>query len=257
MTDEKDIVLAVSLPRFDGPFDLLISLIRKNEWPIYDLPIVQITSQFLQYIRAAKDLDTELGGEFIETASWLVLLKSRSLLPLDDANSISPQEELQRAVLDHEKLKAATEFLRSRFDRSPNPASAGARTGRVTPVLPEDEEEDPTIADIIVEVQKALETARAAASLSLDSITPVSVGEQIRWLSQRLTSLPLLAPMAADTLFEEQPNTGARIALLLALLELCRKEFLLIYQPIPLGNMLVKVLRPLPTMLEVDIEGDV
>lgn len=252
LSDEKDIVLSVSLPTFDGPFELLIALIKKNEWPIHDLPIVEITSQFLQYIRAAKDLDTELGGEFIETASWLVLLKSRSLLPFEEGGTRTPKEELQRAVLDHEKLKAAAEFLRSQFDRSPNPASAGARPGRFNPVLPEAEDENPTIADVLAKAQRALEAARAAASLSSTSITPVSIADQILWLHNRLGSLPLHTPLVASAWFEEQPDNGSRIALLLALLELSRKEYLLIYQPVQLGTILVKVLRKMPPMVEID-----
>src|ERR1700689_3546 len=73
--------LAVTLPHFDGPFDLLLDLIRKNEYPMENLPIAAITGQFLAFVQEAQSLDVDLGGEFSETASWLVLLKSRSMLP--------------------------------------------------------------------------------------------------------------------------------------------------------------------------------
>ena len=81
MAEENSAQLGISLPRYDGPFDLLLSLIRRNEYSIDALPVLEITSQFLAYVRTARDLDAELGGEFVEVASWLVLLKSRSLLP--------------------------------------------------------------------------------------------------------------------------------------------------------------------------------
>jgi len=78
---------------------VLISLIRRNEWSIDELPVVEITRQFLAYIKTAGKIDPELGAEFIETASWLVLLKSRSMLPVDDADAPLPQEELRRQSL--------------------------------------------------------------------------------------------------------------------------------------------------------------
>ena len=80
MNKESTTRIAISLPRFDGPFDLLIALIRRNEYEIDALPVVEITSQFLAYVKDARQIDAELGGEFVEVASWLVLLKSRSLL---------------------------------------------------------------------------------------------------------------------------------------------------------------------------------
>src|ERR1035438_5226077 len=81
MAEDSSGRLTISLARYDGPFDVLISLIRRNEWSIDDLPVLEITRQFLAHIQAADDMDAELGGEFVETASWLVLLKSRSMLP--------------------------------------------------------------------------------------------------------------------------------------------------------------------------------
>jgi hypothetical protein len=89
MAEESSSRLTISLPRYDGPFDVLISLIRRNEWSIDDLPVLEITRQFLAHIKAAEDMDAELGGEFVETASWLVLLKSRSMLP-SEANEPLP-----------------------------------------------------------------------------------------------------------------------------------------------------------------------
>ena len=130
MAEEKSTHLTIALPRFDGPFDLLLALIRRNQWSIDDLPVVAITGQFLAYIRDAGDLDPELAGEFVETASWLVLLKSRSLLPPEDAQAPAPQEELRRAVLDHATLTAATTFLRERYEGSAaSGRSRGSRGG--------------------------------------------------------------------------------------------------------------------------------
>src|SRR5271168_2119514 len=136
MAEERSTHLTIALPRFDGPFDLLLALIRRNQWSIDDLPVVEITGQFLAYIKQARDLDPELAGEFVETASWLVLLKSRSLLPTEDAQGPTPREELRRAVLDHATLAATTEFLRERYEGHRHPAGPGIGRGRQSQVLP-------------------------------------------------------------------------------------------------------------------------
>jgi hypothetical protein len=99
MAEESSSRLTISLARYDGPFDVLISLIRRNEWSIDDLPVLEITRQFLAHIQAAEDedMDPELGGEFVETASWLVLLKSRSMLP-SERNEPLPKDELRQPI---------------------------------------------------------------------------------------------------------------------------------------------------------------
>ena len=107
MADDKSTHLTIALPRFEGPFDVLLGLIRRNQWSIDDLPVVEITGQFLAYIREAGELDPELAGEFVETASWLVLLKSRSLLPAEDAAAPAPQEELRRAAATGDRAGSA------------------------------------------------------------------------------------------------------------------------------------------------------
>ena len=129
MAEESSSRLTISLARYDGPFDVLISLIRRNEWSIDDLPVLEITRQFLAHIKAAEDMDAELGGEFVETASWLVLLKSRSMLP-GEANEPLPKEELRRAVLDHATLRAATDLLRGGYDRNAHPGRDRLPSGR-------------------------------------------------------------------------------------------------------------------------------
>jgi len=131
---EENTQLAISVTRYEGPFDLLLGLIRRNEYPIDDLPVLEITGQFLAYVKTSPELDSELGGEFVEVASWLVLLKSRSLLPAAKDDGPTPQEELRRAVLDHETLLATSDFLRVRAGKS-RPGSAGAPGARGDLVL--------------------------------------------------------------------------------------------------------------------------
>lgn len=89
-----------------GPLDLLLALVRRHGYPLNRLPLAAITRQFTAYLQQSKEQHLELGGEFFETASWLVLLKSRSLLPQSPAEE-APGEELERVLLDHQTLRAA------------------------------------------------------------------------------------------------------------------------------------------------------
>jgi segregation and condensation protein A len=238
MGEEINSRISVSLPNYEGPFDLLLAMIRRNEWSIDDLPIVEITSQFLAYIQAKKEIDAELGGEFVEVASWLVLLKSRSLLPSIDSDGLTPREELRRAVLDHATLAATTEFLRGRGG-NPRHGSGGAPIGRRDSVfdLPT---EDPTIADVLDAARKALEAARAASSLEDAVQQNVSVEYQIRWIVETLTAVPSRMAISTVDWFDLQPSVAARAALFLALLELARKGILLLNQGETFSRIRVK-----------------
>jgi segregation and condensation protein A len=252
MAQDKTTELAISLPRFDGPIDLLISLIRRNEWSIDDLPVREITSQFLAYIKAARDLDSELAGEFVETASWLVLLKSRSMLPVEQIEGPTPREELRRAVLDHATLTAKTEFLRGRFERNLHPGSAGAPAGRRDSVLPPSSEEAPTIQDVLDAAFRAMEAARTASSFQNTDDQHVTVEEQIRWISNKLASVPVNSAVLTGDWFEAQATTGARAALLLALLELAHKGLVLLYQSGDFAVIRIKTLQQIPEDLQIE-----
>lgn len=249
MAEENSSHLTISLPRFDGPFALLISLIRRNEWSIDDLPVLEITRQFLEYIRSAKDMDTEIGGEFIETASWLVLLKSRSLLPVDPSAGPEPQEELRRALVDEETLAAVAGFLRERSGVTPHPTSGGARGGRRDPVLPP-EDNGPSLQDVLKAAEEAVAAARAAASFRSTDVHNITVEDQMHWIAAKTSTLPLLTAVSTVSWFDQQPTPVARIALLLALLELTRQGFILLYQVGGFAAILIKSLREIPLDLQ-------
>ena len=107
----------VKLEVFEGPLDLLLYLIKQDEIDIYDISLERITSQYLEYLQAFKELNIELAGEFIVMAANLIYLKSRSLLPLDqqppeeDAGEEDPRWELIRQLIEYKKFKeAATEL---------------------------------------------------------------------------------------------------------------------------------------------------
>jgi len=89
------------LEHYDGPLDLLLDLIRKQEINIYDIPIAQITSQYLEYMQKALEMDVELSAEFIYMAATLIQIKSKMLLPRDPAlQEIAPEEDPRKELVD-------------------------------------------------------------------------------------------------------------------------------------------------------------
>src|ERR1700677_1139068 len=103
----------VKLPVFEGPLDLLLYLIKKDEIDIYDIPIERITSQYLDYLRLIKMLDLEVAGEYLVVAATLVYIKSRVLLPHDqrppedETDEDDPRWELVRQLVEYKKYKDA------------------------------------------------------------------------------------------------------------------------------------------------------
>jgi segregation and condensation protein A len=110
----------VKLDSFEGPLDLLIHLIRKNEVNVYDIPIALITEQYLGFITLMQELNLDVAGEFLVMAATLIHIKSRTLLPRPDPSQDDlgaeedPREALVRRLLEHQKYKAAAELLHDR-----------------------------------------------------------------------------------------------------------------------------------------------
>ena len=107
------------LEQYEGPLDLLLDLIRKQQINIYDIPIASITSQYMEYIEKAAALDMELGAEFVYMAATLIHIKSKMLLPVDpELQKIAPDEdpraELVERLIEHEKYKNAAEMLQQK-----------------------------------------------------------------------------------------------------------------------------------------------
>jgi segregation and condensation protein A len=244
MQTDSDVQLAFSIPSFDGPFDLLLSLIRKNQYPIDNLPLVEITAEFLTYIREAKELDIDLGGEFLDTASWLVLLKSRSLLRREAATEA--QDEFSKAIqkyeLDREELDKAKNKLESlRQKRARVPASAAAQGRRMIEV---GEDMPPSSSDVVKRIRSAIASARAAASFSLtDSLIFINVEEQRTWVLEQLARFPAHTALSTYPWFAAQGAEGSRASLLLALLELARSGDLLLNQCRECGPINIKMVE--------------
>jgi segregation and condensation protein A len=133
--------LQVFLEAFEGPLDLLLYLIRRQNLDILDIPLAEITRQYMQYIEVMQELQLELAGEYMLMAATLAEIKSRMLLPRpqsDGAEEDDPRAELVRRLQEYERFKRAAEDIEelSRVDRDTFPASAEVVERRVVKLLP-------------------------------------------------------------------------------------------------------------------------
>jgi segregation and condensation protein A len=235
-------MITVAIDRFDGPLDLLLALVRRNQYPLDELPIAEITRQYLAYIKEASGADVELGADFLETASWLVLLKSRALLP-QTSDEVLPGQELERALLDHETLRATAGLLRSRIDAAgvgPGNGLAASESG--SPVVNDERvRAQPTVQDALLAARRALAVARAHAqgSRSFEGET-YPVAATLAQLDRRLEALEPGRGVSTEGWFEELPVHEAQVILFLALLELARLQKILLGQRDPFGPVLLK-----------------
>jgi segregation and condensation protein A len=226
----------VSLPLFAGPLDLLLELVRRHQLDIADIPIADITRQYLDYMHQAAQLDIDLGAEFTYMAATLIQLKARSLLPADPElarREPDSRQELIRQLLDHAQVQQAAEYLQQQLDIT------GATWTR--PVATEFHEREPeseavgtspgsiNLLDLVRLAKDALEAARTHELLQFQS-DEVSIDEMISWLHPRLASLEPDASLPFAPLFDEQPDSPHQIVLFLAVLELSKNGKLRLQQ---------------------------
>ena len=134
---KMDDIINIKIPVFEGPFDLLLHLIRENKIDIYDIPIALITGQYLRYIEMMKELNLEIAGEFLVMAATLIHIKSRMLLPPDEEAPSEEQEDPRRdlveRLLEYQKFKEAAgrpQAEGKRVDESISQRSSGRRRRR-------------------------------------------------------------------------------------------------------------------------------
>lgn len=215
---------AISLPRFEGPLDLLLALVRQHQVAITDIPIAAVTRQYLDYLHRAQELDLDLGSEFAYMAATLIHIKARCLLPADPATASEPdpRQDLIRELLDHEQLRRAAEFLQQKLELSQAAWSRPPADGRQL-AEPADQETPGAmnLLQVLQLAQQALETARAHQLLNL-SREAVTVGEMITWLADRLAELPAAGFLPADALLAEQHSAERKVVLFLAMLEMAK-----------------------------------
>src|ERR1017187_6618113 len=213
------------LEQYDGPLDLLLDLIRKQQIDIKDIPIATITSQYLEYMEKAREMDLDLGAEFVYMAATLIHIKSKMLLPRDPALAVEgdtpddPRQELVDRLLEHERFKNAAEMLQQKRMIEENVWS----NPQIKSFISEDD--DPGLAITLFDLVKAfgemLERVKNRPVYEV-SEEDVSVAQMIL----RLKSLFLEAgdePVYIMRVFAEQRSRKAMITLFLAVLEVVKQ----------------------------------
>ncbi len=239
--EESDSPFAVSVANvYEGPLDLLLDLIRKQDIDIYDIPISRITEQYLAYVEKIGELDVNVAAEFVYMAAVLIHIKSKMLLPRDPSAKAEeledPRTELVNRLLEHEKFKSAAQMLLQKQQIEDavltNPAlkefidAKGAEPEMAADVI-----------DLVKTFQQIVERLRTRPVINVDAET-VTVGEMIDYLRRRLALES--RPIRLKPLLMHVPSRQALVCMFLALLEMVRLQAIQVRQDHLFGEIAVR-----------------
>jgi segregation and condensation protein A len=234
----------IKIPVFEGPFDLLLHLIRENKIDIYDIPIALITSQYLRYIELMKELNLEIAGDFLVMAATLIHIKSRLLLPPDEVEQleeqVDPRQELVQRLLEYQTFKDAASSLKKREEE-------WMKVFYKEPMSDEGELylADASIFDLITAFKKILETAPPdVVSITKETLT---VKDRMSKIMEVIEDRDVIR---FEEIFEGTITRVHLIVTFVALLELIRLGLAKAYQEKEFGN--IWVINPAKQSTEVN-----
>jgi len=238
-------VYHVEIEAFEGPLDLLLHLIREHEIDIYDIPIAEITQQYLEYLEFMETLDLELAGEFLEMAATLIRIKVRMLLPppIEEGEAEEdPREQLVRKLVEYKKFKEAAGELGGREEKRRGFFQHGVdmRAYRDLGEEPDTEEflRDVTLFDLVDGLREVLSRIPHRIDVHAVDMEQVTVEEEMDRLR---TILGDGEPIQFDQLFAESVSRIQVITTFIALLELIRLGVLMVVQERTFGEILVRL----------------
>ena len=249
----------VKLPVFEGPLDLLLYLIKKDELDIYDIPIERITSQYLDYLRIIKMLDLEVAGDYLVVAATLLYIKSRVLLPHDqrppedEAEEDDPRWELVRQLVEYKKYKDAAFELQQRLNRQENVHGRGSN---VKPDMAADGSlpfDKVGLFDLLAVFQKIL--SRASQNEDLRDIFEdrYTVSDKIQYILGEMTTR---SRVVFETLFTDGATRTEIVVTFLAVLELIRLKQIGVTQDGVFGSIELVKLAPATSDFVLAAEGE-
>jgi segregation and condensation protein A len=240
---------------YDGPLDLLLDLIRKQDIDIYDIPIGRITAQFLAYVEGLKQTEVDAAADFIYVASLLIHIKSRMLLPRApaegaDGEQEDPRRELVERLLEHERFKNAAQMLMQKQQIEAatwtNPAMRDFRDE----VGSEQEIAADTV-DLVRVFREILDRARQRPVLDVNE-DAVTVTQMLDYIRRRLIMED--RPVSLSSLLRNTRSERALICMFLALLELVRLQAVLLRQD---GNFNEVYIKKHPSFESVMNQGSI
>jgi segregation and condensation protein A len=225
---------------YDGPLDLLLDLVRKQDIDIYDIPIAKITKQYLTYTEHIKTIDVDVAAEFIYMASLLIHIKSKMLLPRDpDAVAGAeddPRMELVNRLLEHERFKTAAQMLLQKQQIEDavltNPSLKEFQNAEgAEPEMAAD------VIDLVKTFREIIERAKSKPSFDV-SDDAVTVGQMIQYVHRRLSLED--KPIRLKSLLKHLHSRNALVCAFLALLELIRLQAVLARQDAVFSDVVIK-----------------
>ena len=238
---ESDSPFAVTVAEvYDGPLDLLLDLIRKQDIDIYDIPIARITAQYLNYVERMRQLDVNVAADFIYMASVLIHIKSKMLLPRDpDAPAEAqddPRAELVNRLLEHEKFRTAAQMLLQKQQ-----IEDAALTNPAIREFMDAEGTEPELAadviDLVRTFQQILQRAKSRPVLEVDE-EAVTVSQMIEYLRRRLMMEE--KPIRLKQLLRNLQSRQVLVCMFLAMLEMVRLQAIQLRQEALFGEILVR-----------------
>jgi segregation and condensation protein A len=248
--------LEVFLEAFEGPLDLLLYLIRRQNLDILDIPIAEITRQYMEYIELMEELHLELAGEYLVMAAMLAEIKSRMLLPrppIEEGEELDPRAELVRRLQEYERYKQAGEDMDAlpRTNRDVYPAQAEVHEQRAVQLVP-----DVTMKELLIAFKEVLHRA--------DMFTSHHVGREQLSVRQRMSDV-LAGLQGHDfreftSLFTPAEGRLGVVVTFLALLELIKQHLIELVQADAFAQIHVKASAGVHEVdldkIEIDVDGE-
>jgi segregation and condensation protein A len=225
-THESSSSYSVKLDVFEGPLDLLLFLIKRDEINIYDIPIAHITKQYLEHIELMKVLNLEVAGEFIVMAATLIRIKVKMLLPktLDEEEEEDPREELVQALLEYRKYKEAAQILKEKEEEQ---SHWFPRTDPDLSGLPKDEIlVEASLYDLMLAFKKIVDSLPKETFHTVN-YPKVTIEERIEYVLSYLTQKD---GVVFTELFLDTPVKLVMVVTFMAILELIRLQKIYIRQ---------------------------
>ncbi len=241
----------ITIPMYEGPLDLLLDLIKKQEMNIHDIPIAKITSQYLEYLHKLDELDVDVSADFIYMAATLIYIKSKMLLPPDplagpEEAAGDPRAELVQRLVEHEKYKNAAQLLYQKQQIEENVWSKPDKS------LYHDEGTEGelvvSLVDLIKVFQQVLERKKEISRIELqhEEFSVAQMMAQLRGqiLASETNSVNLVQ------FFEACPSRHAMIVAFLAVLEMVKLQAIAMVQEKQFGEILLRKAKAFDTVLD-------
>lgn len=238
MNEEQSTEYAIKLDIFEGPLDLLLYLIKKNEIDIYNIPIALITEQYLQYLKIIKSLNLDLAGEYLVMAATLIHIKSKMLLPVpdeltDEDAEEDPRAELIKQLLEYQTFKEAAAALETRplLERDVFTRSASITDDLDKTAVQDEELIEVSIFELIEAFHQLVSRTGQKELMEID-LEKMSITDMINDIMERLVREK---DLTFEELLGEKRDRRRIVYTFLALLELIKLKMVKAYQTAAFG----------------------